>query len=195
MIPLGVILAGGSSIRMGHDKALADVAGRLMVQWVADAVRSVTPDIVVLGRSGTLAGLECVPDDHPARRGPLAGLATALRLAEDRPVLLVAVDQPWLRVDTLQALLEAAGPLHAVVPIAGGARQVTCAIYPGSWAERARTEDAADGSIQSLLDAMLFRPVAEQEWRAWGEDGRSWFSVDTDGALEEGIQRFGAPEA
>lgn len=191
--PLGVILAGGGATRMGRDKALADIAGRPMIEWVADAVRSVTPDIVVLGRSGSLAGLECVADDHPARRGPLAGLATALRIAGGRPVLLVAVDQPWMRVATLQALLDLAGPLHAVVPIAGGARQVTCAIYPDSWAERAAAEDAADGSIQSLLDDMLLRPIEEAEWRAWGEDGRSWFSVDTDQALQEALRRFGAP--
>jgi len=180
---------------MGHDKAVAAVAGRPMVDWVADAVRSVTSDLVVLGRSGTLAGLECLPDDYPARRGPLAGLATALRVAEGRPVLLVAVDQPWVRVDTLRALLEQAGPLHGVVPVAGGARQVTCAIYPASWAERAAQEDAANGSIQSLLDDLLHRPIEEPEWRVWGEDGRSWFSIDTEEDLEEGLARYGAPEA
>jgi len=193
MNPLGVILAGGGAARMGRDKALVEVAGRPMVEWVAEAVRSVTADLVVFGRSGTLAGLECVPDDRPARRGPLAGLATALRLAEGRPVMLVAVDQPWVRTETLSALLEQAGPLHAVVPIAGGARQVTCAVYPASWAERAAVEDAADGSIQSLLDDLLHSPIEEQEWRAWREDGRSWFSVDTDRAIQEGLERFGAP--
>ena len=193
MNPLGVILAGGGASRMGRDKALVEVAGRPMVDWVAEAVKAVTAEVLVLGRSGTLAGFECVPDDHPARRGPMAGLATALRLSNDQPVLLVAVDQPWVRVDTLTAVLELAGPLHAVVPVAGGARQVTCAVYPDSWAERAKAEDAADGSIQSLLDDLLHRPIEAPEWQSWGEDGRSWFSVDTDQGLHEGIERFGPP--
>jgi molybdopterin-guanine dinucleotide biosynthesis protein A len=195
MNPLGVILAGGEASRMGRDKALAKVAGQSMVEWVAGALRSVTPDVVVLGRSGTLAGLECFPDDRAARRGPMAGLATALRLGMGRPALLVAVDQPWLRVETLTALVELAGPLHAVVPIAGGARQVTCAVYPGSWEERAAAEDADDGSIQSLLDSLLFHPIEESEWQSWGEDGRSWFSVDTDEDLAEGLGRYGPPGA
>lgn len=193
MNPLGVILAGGGASRMGRDKALVEIAGRPMVEWVADGMRSVTSDVLVLGRSGILAGLECVPDDHPARRGPLAGLATALRLAHDRPVLLVAVDQPWIRADTLHNLVELAGPLHAVVPIAGHSRQVTCAVYPGSWADRVAAEDAADGSIQSLLDELLYRPIEEPEWQSWGEDGRSWFSIDTEEALQEGLARFGPP--
>ena len=193
MNPLGVILAGGGASRMGRDKALVEIAGRPMVEWVADALRSVTSDVKVLGRSGTLAGLEGVPDDRPARRGPLAGLATALRLAHDRPVLAVAVDQPWIRADTLHALMELAGPLHAVVPIAEHARQVTCAAYPSAWSDRAAADDAADGSIQSLLDELLFRPIEEPEWQSWGEDGRSWFSIDTEEAFQEGLARFGPP--
>ena len=117
-------------------------SGRPLVEWVATALGSVTDHLIVLGRSGTLAGIECVPDDYPARRGPLAGLATALRIAKGEPVLLVAVDQPWVRSETLAALLEQAGPLHAVVPIDRGARQVTCGIYPGAWAERAAAASA-----------------------------------------------------
>jgi molybdopterin-guanine dinucleotide biosynthesis protein A len=193
MNALGVILAGGGAARMGRDKALVQVSGRPMIEWMATALNSVTDHLVVLGRSGTIAGIECVPDDHPARRGPLAGLATALRIADGAPVVLVAVDQPWIRRETLRQLLDRAGPLHAVVPIDQGARQVTCGIYPGAWAERAAAEDVADGSIQSLLDEMLLRPIEEAEWQSWGEDGRSWFSVDKDDDLEEGLARFGLP--
>ena len=179
---------------MGRDKALVKIAGRSMAEWVAEAVQSVVSEVVVLGRSGTLAGLECVPDDHPSRRGPLAGLATALRLSGGRSLLVVAVDQPWVRRETLANLLDWAGPLHAVVPLADDARQVTCAVYPGSWMEQARTEDAADGSIQSLLDHLLHRTVEETEWRSWEEDGRSWHSVDSEAALKAGLERFGPPE-
>lgn len=178
---------------MGRDKALVEIAGRPMVEWVAESVGSIVSKVVVLGRSGTLAGLRCVPDDHPARRGPLAGLATALRIAAGEPTVVIAVDQPWVRPATLRNLLEQTGPLHAVVPIAERARQVTCAVYPESWAERAAAEEAAGGSIQSLLDDMLIIPIEAPEWQTWGEDGRSWFSVDSEAAIEEGLARFGVP--
>ncbi len=192
---LGVILAGGGSTRMGRDKALLEVAGKPMVEWVAGALAASATEVMIIGRSGGEGGLAAVPDDRPARRGPLAGLATALRRAGARPVLLVAVDQPWVRSSTLGALLDLAGPVHAVVPIDGGARQVTCGVYPAAWAGRAAAEDEAGGSIQSLLDELPFRRVEVDEWSGWGEDGRSWFSVDTPGALEAGLQRFGAPGA
>lgn len=193
MNPLGVILAGGGATRMGRDKALVEIGGRPMVEWVVAAMRAATPDLVVIGRTGRLAEIECVPDDNPARRGPLAGLATALRLADGRPVILVAVDQPWIRAETLRGLTELAGPFHAVVPTTDGTRQVTCAVYPDSWADRVAAEDAADGSIQTLLDDLPYRPIDEPDWRSWGEDGRSWFSVDTEDALREGMESFGPP--
>jgi molybdopterin-guanine dinucleotide biosynthesis protein A len=193
MHAFGAILAGGGSTRMGSDKALVEVAGKPMFEWVVGALRSVTDDLVVVGRAGKLGDIECIPDDHPGRHGPLAGLATALRLTGDKPVVLVAVDQPWIRAATLNALLDLAGPIHAVIPVDGGSRQVTCGIYPAAWAGRAAEEEAAGGSIQSLLDELPHRPVEAAEWRTWGEDGRSWFSVDTREALQEGMGRFGAP--
>ncbi len=178
-----MILAGGAGRRMGADKALVPVGGVPMVERVARAMREVADDVVVSGRRSPLAGCAPLPDDRPARRGPLAGLATALRVAEGRQVLLVAVDQPLVRAATLRELAQLAAPGAAVVPVDGGARQVTCAVYPAAWAAPAEAEDEADGSIQSLLDRLPVREVARQEWARWGEDGRSWLSVDDDAAL------------
>ena len=50
---------------MGHDKALVEVGGRPMVDWLVAAVRAVTTDVLIVGRSGILAGIDCVPDDRP----------------------------------------------------------------------------------------------------------------------------------
>jgi len=175
---------------MGTDKALVDVAGRPMVEWVAAALHRVCDTTIVVGRED-LDGLRCVPDTQTRVRGPLAGLVTALGSAHGQAVLLVAVDQPFLRSQTMQRLLDLASN-EAVVPI-DGARQVTCAVYPASWASETIDEVESGGSIQSLLDRLAHRRVEESEWRAWDEDGRSWFSVDTSGALTEGLARYGPP--
>ena len=110
---------------------------------------------------------------------------------------LVQIDpKQWRLPARLEPLDRAIGGGISAVLRSGdfqGKTGQTCAIYPDSWAERAIAEDAADGSIQSLLDDLLHRPIEESEWRAWGEDGRSWFSVDTEEALQEGIERFGPP--
>lgn len=190
----GVILAGGASTRMGRDKALVTVGGRAMFAWVRDRLMEVCDTVVVAGRSAGLGGMPGLSDPVEERRGPLAGLAAALEWAEQGHVLLVATDQPWVRTATLRALADRAQDL-AVVPVdPDGARQTTCAVYPTSMLPVALDELYAGGSIQSTLDRSAFVPVHPDEWRSWGEDGRSWYSADSPEAVEEGLARFGPPE-
>ena len=48
----------------------------------------------------------------------------------------------------------------------------------------------ADLSILTILDRVDTTTVEPEEWRSWGEDGRSWFSVDTPEALQLGLSRY-----
>jgi molybdopterin-guanine dinucleotide biosynthesis protein A len=173
---------------MGCDKALVEVGGIPMLQRVARALGEVPAEVIVVGRQESLPGLRCVPDDWPGR-GPLGGLATLL-LRTGGPLALVAVDQPFVRPDTLRHLLELTDGDQAVVPV-DGARQVTCAVYPASSREEAVHELERGGSLRSLLERLAVREVLPKEWRTWGEDGRSWFSIDTPEALRLGEVRYG----
>lgn len=172
---------------MGRDKADVMVAGRTMLNRVAAALERVSDRIVLLGPDRE--GWECWPDSVHAT-GPLAGIATALSRADSDRVVLVAVDQPFITSDFLERLVAIDSELPVVPVDETGVRQVTCAVYPTAIVGAALDEARAMGSIQTLLDRVSFRPITAEEWRAWGEDGRSWFSVDTDQALEEGLARF-----
>jgi molybdopterin-guanine dinucleotide biosynthesis protein A len=190
---LGAILAGGLSSRMGTDKALLEIAGRPMVEWVSLALEAVTDRVVVVGRS-TMPGFDAVPDPVEGPVGPLAGVVAALAEAAasgSEAVLAVAVDQPFVRAATLGRLVGLFEG-EAVVPVADGIRQVTCAVYPAVWHAGALAELEAGGSTQSFLDGMSPRLVPAAEWTAWGEDGASWFSVDDADTLAAGRQRFGS---
>jgi molybdopterin-guanine dinucleotide biosynthesis protein A len=183
---LGVVLAGGASTRMGTDKALIDVAGRPMIDHVTSALGEVCTDLLIVGRRGTLNRIPCVPDDHPGRLGPAAGVATALRVADGQAVLVVAVDQPFLRTETLRRLV--AEPLTTVPH--DQVLQIACALYSADAFEP--ISDAIEKGLP-LWKAIgdIARIVERVEWDSWGEDGRSWFSVDTPEKLDEGLQRFG----
>lgn len=184
---LGAVLAGGRSTRMGQDKAYVLVSGSTMLESVASAVHSVSDRVVLLGPDRD--GWECWPDSVHAQ-GPLAGVATALTRTETDHVLLVAVDHPFVTVDTLRHLTEMADGLPVVPVDDHGVRQVTCAIYPKSVAEAATEEARNGGSVQSLLDRVSFTAVSPETWRAWGEDGRSWFSADDPESLSLGLSQF-----
>jgi molybdopterin-guanine dinucleotide biosynthesis protein A len=188
MALLGVVLAGGKSRRMGRDKADVEVSGESFLDRVAASVGEATDHVVVLGTERK--GYESWPDEVSGS-GPLAGLATALgRMEEDR-VLIVAVDNVFVRSETLTRLGEIESDLPVVPVDEDGVRQVTCAVYPRQIAGAAREEAEMGGSIQTLLDRVSFLPVTPDQWGDWGEDGRSWFSADTPQALEDGRKRFG----
>lgn len=189
---LGVVLAGGASRRMAADKACVPADGEPMLVRVASALARAVGEVLVVGRTDTIHGWPAIPDDEPGPRGPLLGVATALRHAGRRAVLAVAVDHPFVRPETLQQLADLAQPGQAVAPTAGGVRQVTCAVYPAGSASQAARELETGGSLQALLRQLTVREVPPAEWQAWGEDGRSWFSVDDPAALREAERRFGA---
>ena len=183
---LGVVLAGGASTRMGSDKAIIDVAGRPMIDHVTSALSEVCTDLVVIGRRGELNGIPCVPDDHPGRLGPAAGVATALRVADGRAALVVAVDQPFLRTETLRKLVME--PLTTVPH--DQVLQIACALYSADASQS--ISDAVERGLplwKAIRDTA--RIVEKDEWQTWGEDGRSWFSVDTPEKLDDGLRRFG----
>lgn len=186
---LGAILTGGRSTRMGRDKADVAVSGKTMLDRVEHAMSAVVGRTVLLGPDRP--GWECWPDAFHTQ-GPLAGIATALSRTTSDRVLLVAVDQPFLRTETLRSLAATISDLPVVPVDTDGTRQVTCAVYPVSIAGAAADEASAGGSIQTLLDRVSFDPVSPDVWKQWGEDGRSWFSVDDEEAVEVGLVRFGA---
>lgn len=172
---------------MGGDKAKVEISGSSLLELVASAMTPVAHRLVVLGPERD--GWECWPDEIEAA-GPLAGIATALTRMSEGRALVVAVDQPFARTETLRGLAGVESDLP-VVPVDGrGTRQVTCAVYPSSVVTEAREEAATGGSIQSLLDRVSFTAVTPDVWESWGEDGRSWFSIDTPAALAEGTARF-----
>lgn len=172
---------------MGSDKALVEVAESPMIKWVVSALEDVCERVLISGRPDGWDDNQGLVDISVVR-GPLAGLAPALQLGE--PLLLVAVDQPWVRRVTLQKLAEVG---TTAVPIHQDVRQVTCACYFPDVASAALEEAETGGSVQSLLDRVVPLEITDPVWREWGEDGRSWFSVDKPGDIDVGLERFGVP--
>ena len=192
---VGVVLAGGASRRMGRDKALVEVAGQPMLDWVVDALAAVTTDVVVSGepRPQWAEHLRFVQDKGEARRGPLAGVVAVMeQVAPDALLVVVGVDQPWVRPSTLSEIIGRFSE-RPVVPVPDGVRQTTCAVYPANDLLVATRELNAGGSIQSMLDRTAFDPFTEAHLESCGEDGRSWFSVNTPDDLSEGLERYGPP--
>ena len=113
----GVLIAGGSSARMGHrEKALLDLAGRPMIEHVIDRLRPQVGRMVINanGDAERFApfGLPVVADVIAGHAGPLAGLQAGLAWArretpDARFVASVAADTPFIPGDLVAHLLAA----------------------------------------------------------------------------------------
>jgi len=166
----GLLLTGGASRRMGADKALLEVDGQRLVDRAAAALRAVADPVLEVGPG--FSALPAVREDPPGT-GPLAAVATgaaALRAAgHDGPVIVLAVDMPFVTVELLRLLATRAGPATAV-PRAAGHPQVLCARYgPDALAGVDRLLAAGGVSLRKLLEAMDARGevgwIQPEEWR------------------------------
>jgi molybdopterin-guanine dinucleotide biosynthesis protein A len=139
--PVGVVLAGGASRRLGQDKALLRIgAGPTLLERTVATVHAAGLREVVLSVSTVergrilrdavpaVAGLRLVVDAEPGR-GPLGALHAALSAVPHHHVLLVACDMPRLHVAALRALLEEPRDADAVVPRVAGRAQPLAALY------------------------------------------------------------------
>src|SRR5262245_39608442 len=128
----GVILAGGKSRRMGGSpKALLPFGGRPLIEHIAETLRSVLPDCLVVTNTPELyesLGLPMVGDVFP-EGGSLGGIYSGLRAAPGEAAVCVACDMPFLAAGLVGYLASRAGEADVVIPDAAGELQTLHAVY------------------------------------------------------------------
>ncbi|MFD2784916.1 NTP transferase domain-containing protein [Hymenobacter rubripertinctus] len=106
----GLVLAGGRSQRMGHDKGKLAYHGQEQRAYAAELLAPFCHDVHVSCRPDQMteleyAGLRPLPDSF-ADLGPLSGILSALRLDPNAAWLVVACDLPLLSKTTLAHLVQ-----------------------------------------------------------------------------------------
>jgi len=119
MKPVGVVLAGGASSRMGHDKALVPVLGLPMAEHAVRVLGAVCSQVWVVRRDGQLPWPgtgRVVLEPASAPRHPLTGLAYAMEQGpEVRWWMVAPCDMPRVTVQAAQALWRHRGAHGAVL--------------------------------------------------------------------------------
>lgn len=128
---MGAILAGGTSSRMGSDKAELLFGGVHLITYGAHTLASVFSEVVVSSgkeKRYSFLGLKEIADIY-GDRGPLAGLHACLAAAEGRPVFVLACDLPFVTRDLVEFVLDARRDSQTIVTSAGDAVQPLCGVY------------------------------------------------------------------
>jgi molybdopterin-guanine dinucleotide biosynthesis protein A len=136
---VGVVLAGGRSVRFGGEKAVALLEGRPLLQWAAERLLAICDAVAINVRRGTeaetMAGSLALPTLYDAEgdaAGPLAGVKTGLIWAEQRGARALAVspcDAPLLPDDLYTRLAEGGRDVAAMAETRDGP-QPLCALWP-----------------------------------------------------------------
>lgn len=169
----GAVLIGGSSTRMGADKATLDFNGSPLVDAPVAALRHGSMVALVGGHSimHDDAEVTWVADEHPGS-GPLGGLISALRWSTEEVTVVLACDLPFIDIDAVERLVSAIGTADGCVPLVDGRKQ---------WLAAAWNRSALPILLHSYEDGerSLRRCISELSV-AWLLDSRPERFVDVD---------------
>ena len=162
----GWIIAGGTSSRMGSDKAALDLGGSHLIALAARAVSSVAGNRISIagGKREFAFPFPAFPDSEGTGPGPRAGLASALENGRSEWIAVIACDMPFITGEVFTKLAdERAAGVDAVVPIQPDGRpQPLCALYrrqPVLRAVRKLSAGSEDRSLRAILNEINTRFV------------------------------------
>jgi molybdopterin-guanine dinucleotide biosynthesis protein A len=167
---VGVVIAGGRSIRFGGEKAAALLGGAPLVIRAARRLQAACPTVAVNARPDTEAealaradGLTVLHDAPGDPDGPLAGVKAGLIWAQGLGADGIAVspcDAPFLPDDLFIRLMAAAGAGPAMAETAEGPQPLT-ALWPVTAlpALQAALRDGKHPATWRTLDSLGARRV------------------------------------
>jgi molybdenum cofactor guanylyltransferase len=196
-----LILAGGLSRRLGHDKRrerLWGVAGPTLLEHTVDLMASFCDDVVVvLNDPEQWPGLpaRAVPDIYPDG-GALGGIYAGLLAARHPYALAVACDMPFLNARLLGAMLARPRDYDVLAPRSlepGTTRnqlgvESLHAIYGKNCLEPMRaTLESGRRQIAAFFPQVRVAYVEPEETQRYDPTGRSFMNVNTPEQLAQAV--------
>jgi molybdopterin-guanine dinucleotide biosynthesis protein A len=177
----GFAVAGGSSRRMGRDKALLPWGETDLLGHALALLRQVTADVRILSGPEARYVDRGVPveTDLMDDGGPLAGVLAGLDAVGGRAGLFLAIDLPFVSGGLLARLVALADGFDAVVPVSPRGREPLCALYgPACLAPIRRHVAAGEKSMTGFWPDVRVREVGSTELRAFGDPERLFININ-----------------
>ncbi len=200
-VDTALILAGGSSARLGQPKALLDFGGKAIVRRVFDAVAPLAAEIVVSVADARMAGAlrPALPPvrfvvDRRRAIGPIEGIQGGFAVAKGERILVAPCDAPLLRTELYRLLLTSLGAHEAAVPRLEVFDPVR-AVYLRQAALRVleRTKKPVE-SPSALVDRLDTVFVEAEQLRSIDPRLDSFLDVNTSADLDQAVRRLHALE-
>ena len=188
-----IILAGGSSSRLGEDKSLVLLANKPLVQYVLDAVEKIADEKIVaisskakieVFRKAVDSDVKVVADNPQYNvHSPLVGALTGFEKACGEYSLLLSCDTPFISREVVTLLLELRVKKSAVVPRwPNGYIEPLQAVYHTQRALEAAEKTLEDGrfDMRSMVEKLRgVRYVSTLVLQQLDLELRTFFNVNT----------------
>ena len=202
MNALGVILAGGQAQRMGGiDKGRLKIGDASILEIIIKCL-NFQLDKIVLNANGDLTRfsdleIDVIPDTIKGYVGPLAGILSGLRFAEQNgfsSILTVASDTPFFPVDLLSKLSNVSPQQSALISIAATKQKDKLIRHPtfGLWSV-SLADDLEKNIHAGLRKIVLWADKHSAKTILFpSSEYDPFFNINTQGDLEEAQRRIKA---
>ena len=178
----GVILAGGTSSRMGSNKALLPYQGGRFIESIHRKVADLFEEVLVVTNTPELFDfLLCrkVPDLYPGM-GSLAGIHAGLHHSKTGHIFVVGCDMPYLNGELVRYLASGKEGYDVVIPETGRGPEPLHAVYgKGALGAIEEALKTGDRKVVSFFGKVKVRKVAEPEVERFDPSLRSFRNINT----------------
>ena len=186
-----IILAGGKSIRFGHDKVLERIGNTSLLEQVISHVEPISKDIIIVtAKERTFAQLANHPkvkivNDILPGKGSLGGIYTGLIKSESFYNLVVAADMPFLNESLLRYMIKVADGYDFILPHVNRWYEPLHAVYSKNCISPIKSILEQDKKvIVELFNYVKVRYVEAKEIDQFDPKHLSFFNINTREDLE-----------
>jgi molybdopterin-guanine dinucleotide biosynthesis protein A len=190
-----IILAGGKSTRLGHDKILEKVGNTSLLEQVISRVEPLSEEIIVVtAKERTFSQLASRPtikvvSDILPGQGSLGGIYTGLVKSDSLYNLVVAADMPFVNARLLKYMIGICEGFDFVLPRVNGLFEPLHAIYSRNCITPIETIlKAGKKVIIELFHYVKVKYVETDEVDRYDPQHLSFFNINTREELEKAKQ-------
>jgi molybdopterin-guanine dinucleotide biosynthesis protein A len=193
-----IILAGGKSIRFGHDKVLERIGNTSLLEQVISHVDPICKDIIIVTAKGrTFAQLAnrskiTVESDIFPGQGSLGGIYTGLVKSKSFYNLVVAADMPLLNEGLLRYMIKVADGYDFTLPRVDDWYEPLHAIYSKNCINPIKSIlEQGKKVIVELFDYVKVRFVDAKEIEQFDPQHLSFFNINTKEDMARALEIIG----
>ena len=197
-----IILAGGKSIRFGHDKVLEKIGSSSLIEQVISRTDPLSKEIIIVtAKERNFAQLanhpkvKIVTDIFPGQ-GSLGGIYTGLVKSKSFYNLVVAADMPFLNESLLRYMIKVADGYDYILPKINKWYEPLHAIYSKNCIDPINSIlEQGKKVIVELFSYVKVRYIEAEEVDKFDPHHLSFFNINTAEDMEKARKIMGGAEA